>query len=144
MIAGFGLVAITLLAIAAWRDVATRTIPNSISLVLVVTGGIARSLEGLSAFVLSAEAALLIFFLLLVVYVRGLVGGGDVKIITALAVGLPLSDCYRFFPSQPHAIIGRPASRSAEYYAAYLRLKLGVSANTHRCPTALPSLLAAH
>jgi prepilin peptidase CpaA len=39
---------------------------------------------------------LLLFVLLVVTYSRGFIGGGDVKIMTALAVGLAPLDCYRF------------------------------------------------
>jgi prepilin peptidase CpaA len=40
--------------------------------------------------------ALLLLSLLLTLYSRGLIGSGDVKIMTALAVGLSPLDCYRF------------------------------------------------
>ena len=36
------------------------------------------------------------FCLLLILHSRGLIGGGDVKVMTALAVGLSPLDCYRF------------------------------------------------
>jgi Flp pilus assembly protein protease CpaA len=45
---------------------------------------------------LSVGTALLLLSLLLTLYSRGLIGGGDVKIMTALAVGLSPFDCYRF------------------------------------------------
>ena len=39
---------------------------------------------------------MVLFALLLIAYSRGLIGGGDVKLMTALAVGLSPFDCYRF------------------------------------------------
>ena len=66
------------------------------SLLLLGTGGLARILAGPSAFALSVATALLLLILLMVIHSRGLIGGGDVKIMTALAVGLSPFDCYRF------------------------------------------------
>jgi prepilin peptidase CpaA len=82
--------------VGAWRDIATRTIPDTISLLLIAIGALARILDGPAALALSAGAALLLFALLLIVYSRGLLGGGDVKLMTAIAVGLSPLDCYRF------------------------------------------------
>jgi len=96
MLVPFAVVTLGLLMIAAWWDVATRTIPDTIGLLLVATGAIARILNGPEALAFSAGTALLLFVLLLVAYSRGFIGGGDVKIMTALAVGLSPFDCYRF------------------------------------------------
>jgi prepilin peptidase CpaA len=87
---------LALLVMAAWRDIATRTIPDTISLLLIAIGALARILDGPAALALSAGTALLLFALLLVLYSRGLLGGGDVKLMTAIAVGLSPPDCYRF------------------------------------------------
>jgi prepilin peptidase CpaA len=87
---------LVLLVMAAWRDIATRTIPNTIGLLLAAAGAFARILEGPAAFAFSAGSALLLFALLLILYSRGLLGGGDVKLMTAIAVGLSPFDCYRF------------------------------------------------
>ncbi len=91
-----GFVVLVLLVMAAWRDIATRTIPDTIGLLLLATGGLMRIREGPSALALSAGIALLLFALLLITYARGLLGGGDVKLMTAIAVGLSPFDCYRF------------------------------------------------
>jgi prepilin peptidase CpaA len=53
--------------------------------------------EGPSAVVVSVLAACLLFVLLLIAYSRGLIGGGDVKLMTAFAVGLSPLDSYCFF-----------------------------------------------
>jgi prepilin peptidase CpaA len=97
MLMPFSVMTLGLLLVTAWRDVVTRTIPHRIALVLVAIGAIARIVDGgPSALALSAGTALLLFVLLLVAYSRGFLGGGDVKIMTALAVGLSPLDCYRF------------------------------------------------
>jgi prepilin peptidase CpaA len=92
----FMLAVLALLMAVAWHDIATRTIPDTLSLLLVAAGGVARILEGPSALALSMAAALALFALLLIAFARGLLGGGDVKVMTALAIGLSPFDCYRF------------------------------------------------
>ena len=96
MSALFVLAILTLLMACAWRDVATRTIPNTVSLLLLILGGLARIIEGPSALLFSVATAFLLFILLLIAYSRGLIGGGDVKLMTAFAVGLSPLDSYRF------------------------------------------------
>jgi prepilin peptidase CpaA len=96
MLVPFSFAMLGLLIWAALRDVATRTIPDSIGLLLVATGGLARMLQGPSALALSLGSALLLFLVLMIAYARGLIGGGDVKVMTALAVGLSPFDSYRF------------------------------------------------
>ncbi len=88
MAAAFALFGSVLLMTAAWRDIVTRSIPDTISLLLLASGGLARVIEGPSALALSAGTAVLLFVVLTIIYSRGLIGGGDVKLMTALAVGL--------------------------------------------------------
>src|SRR4051812_9364161 len=90
------LAALVLLLTAVWRDIATRTIPDAVSLMLIAVGGLARMIEGPSALALSAGTALVLFVLLLAAYSRRYIGGGDVKIMVAFAIGLSPPDCYRF------------------------------------------------
>jgi prepilin peptidase CpaA len=87
---------LALLMASAWCDIATRTIPNTIVLLLLVLGGFARLHDGPVALAVSAATAGALFLLLLLAYARGLLGGGDVKIIAAIAVGLSPLDSYRF------------------------------------------------
>lgn len=89
-------VALALLAAGAWRDIVTRTIPDMVSLLLLAVGGLTRLLEGASDLALSAVVALVLFVLLLLAFSRGILGGGDVNLMTALAVGLSPCDSYRF------------------------------------------------
>jgi prepilin peptidase CpaA len=93
-----------LLMIAAWCDVATRTIPDTLSLLLLASGGLTRVLEGPSALALSVGTALLLFALLLIAFSRGLIGGGDVKLMTAFTIGISPLDSYRFVVAT--AIVG--------------------------------------
>lgn len=78
-----------LLGFAAWRDIATRTIPDAVSVGLVMLGLAARIPDGLQAVGLSAGAAVLLFLLLIPLHGRGLIGGGDLKLLASLAFGLP-------------------------------------------------------
>ena len=88
----FTLSLLTLLLAAAWRDLATRTIPDSVSVLIAVTGLVVRALEGPLAMVLSIGTAVLLLTILLVIYAKDMIGGGDVKILAALAFALsPLS-----------------------------------------------------
>ena len=96
MAAMFTLSVLALLSIAAWRDIATRTIPDTVCVLIAALGILLRASHGVWALVVSVEAALLLFILLLILFVRGLIGGGDVKIMTALAIALPPFDSYRF------------------------------------------------
>lgn len=77
-----------ILAYAAWTDLATRTIPDQLSLALLVLGLGTRLLEGPGAALSSLAAAVLVAVFFLFLHARGMIGGGDVKLIAALAVGI--------------------------------------------------------
>ena len=81
------ILALPLLA-AAWRDLATRTIPDGFSIALAGLGLALRSLDGLQALGLSAATAALLFLALVLLHSRGALGGGDVKLAAALSLGL--------------------------------------------------------
>ncbi len=86
------LFAFALLLIAAWCDLATRTIPDGISVALGALGLLARAAEGLAPVAASLLVAAGIFAAFVWLHACGLIGGGDVKLITALTVGFsPLS-----------------------------------------------------
>ena len=80
---------ILLLIYVATMDVATRLISNEICLALALLGIIGQLASPLQA-VQSLIAAAILLLLLLVVYQRRWMGGGDVKLLVALAIGLPL------------------------------------------------------
>jgi prepilin peptidase CpaA len=85
-----------LLLIAAYRDVLTRSIPDSVSIILAVFGVTGRVLIGPSALAVSIVAGISLFLLLLLAHGRGMLGGGDVKLMAAVACGLSLPELYRF------------------------------------------------
>lgn len=92
LVALFGL---CLLGVAAWRDIALRRIPDIASLGLVVIGLAARGSEGVAALGSSLLCSAILFGLLVILHTRGLLGGGDVKLAAALAVGLPPLGTYQ-------------------------------------------------
>ncbi|WP_024516313.1 A24 family peptidase [Bradyrhizobium sp. Tv2a-2] len=81
---------ILLLLYVATIDVATRLISNEICLALALLG-IASQLASPMQVAESLISAAILFVLLLVIYTRGWIGGGDVKLLVALAIGLPLA-----------------------------------------------------
>ena len=80
---------ILLLVYVAAIDIATRLIHNEICLTLALLG-IAGQFASQTHVAESLIAATILFLLLIVVYQRGWIGGGDVKLLVALAIGLPL------------------------------------------------------
>jgi prepilin peptidase CpaA len=81
---------IALLLYVAAFDIATRLIRNEICLALALLG-IAGQLASPMQIAQSLIAAAILLLLLLVTYQRGWIGGGDVKLLVALAIGLPLA-----------------------------------------------------
>ena len=81
---------IALLLYVATIDIATRLISNEICLALALLG-IAGQLASPTQIAQSLIAAAILLLLLLVIYQRRWIGGGDVKLLVALAVGLPLT-----------------------------------------------------
>ncbi|MBR0690078.1 prepilin peptidase [Bradyrhizobium manausense] len=81
---------VILLLHVATVDVATRTIRNEICAALAVLG-IAVQLSSPVQVAESLVAAAILFVLLFAIYQRGMMGGGDVKLLVALAVGLPVA-----------------------------------------------------
>lgn len=77
---------ILLLLYAATVDIATRLIRNEICAALAFLG-IASQLPNSMQIVESLISAAILVLLLLILYARGGIGGGDVKLLTALAIG---------------------------------------------------------
>lgn len=90
------IVAVPLLFYAAWRDVATRLIPDEISIAIAAVGLVARLFEGWQAALISIAVAALVFILLLLLAMRGILGGADVKLAAALSLGLPPAAAWDF------------------------------------------------
>jgi len=87
-------IVVALLWFAAWCDVATRTIPNRICIALAIIGLIIRVNSGLPAVALSVGTVVVLFVALALLHARKVIGGGDVKLLAALALGLPLLGTY--------------------------------------------------
>lgn len=77
---------ILLLLYVATVDIATRLIRNEICAALALLG-IASQLPNSMQIVESLLSTAILFLLLLILYTRGGIGGGDVKLLTALAIG---------------------------------------------------------
>jgi prepilin peptidase CpaA len=77
------------LAVAAWHDIALRRIPDGIVLLAAGMGAGLRAAEGPAALGGSLLVALAVFALLLIPFARGWLGGGDVKLLSALAIAIP-------------------------------------------------------
>ncbi|MGX1108568.1 MULTISPECIES: A24 family peptidase [Bradyrhizobium] len=81
---------IALLLYVATIDIATRLIRNEICLALAFLG-IVGQLASPMQIGQSLIVAAILFLVLFVIYQRGAIGGGDVKLLVALAIGLPLT-----------------------------------------------------
>ncbi|CAH2602024.1 Type IV prepilin peptidase TadV/CpaA [Rhodovastum atsumiense] len=86
-----------LLLAAALHDTATRTIPNWIPAALAIAGLLLRAQDGNLAMNLGIAVLLLALFGCL--WLRGYVGGGDMKLIPAAALALPPHDIPTFLLS---------------------------------------------
>jgi prepilin peptidase CpaA len=87
---------ILLLAYAASTDVVSRLIPDQISIALVITGIAGQAVTSPFDLIPSFVIATVLFLVLLLAHARGWIGGGDVKLLVALAIGLSLPQLMRF------------------------------------------------
>lgn len=85
---------ILLLLYVATIDIATRLIRNEICLALALLG-IASQFASPVQMAQSLIAAAILLLLLLGIRQRGSIGGGDVKLLVALAIGLPLTGVFQ-------------------------------------------------
>jgi len=81
---------ILLLLYVATMDVATRLISNKISVVLALLGIVSQSATP-TGILASLVAAAVLFLVLFAIFQQGWMGGGDVKLLVALAAGLPFT-----------------------------------------------------
>ena len=82
-----------LLAVAAAADVAWRRVPNALVVALAALGLAAQvSAGGWRAALLGAAGVTLVLLVLIPVWSRGALGGGDVKLAAACAAWLALGD----------------------------------------------------
>src|SRR4051794_7366553 len=81
---------VLLLLHVAAADIAARLIPNQACLALACLG-IVNLLVNPNQIAQSLIVAAILFVSLLFLYARRWMGGGDVKLLVALAIGLPLT-----------------------------------------------------
>lgn len=79
----------TLLLVACWQDLATRTLPEGVNIALALIGLVLHAVSG--TLLAALLAAGLVFALAFGVWWLGALGGGDVKFLAACAllVGAP-------------------------------------------------------
>ncbi len=80
---------VVLLAIAVWTDLASRTIPNVLNLIVAALAPVTWWAAGLPSWPdipIQIGVAALVFAAFTLAFALGMMGGGDVKLITALAL----------------------------------------------------------
>jgi prepilin peptidase CpaA len=92
----FQVVAAPLLVMAAARDVATRLIPDALPIGIALAGLAGRVLAGWPEAGISAGVGVVLFVLMVPLAMRGWLGGGDVKLISAMAMGLAPQAAWQF------------------------------------------------
>src|SRR5262249_24959055 len=91
------LLGIALFAVAAYGDVRTRRIPNEVALAIGALGVLRMVLAGdPSATPYTFAAAAVVFAVAFLLFRRDLVGGGDVKLLTAAALLIGYHDLLGF------------------------------------------------
>ncbi len=78
---------VALLLAAALHDIAARTVPNGMALALAIAGLLSRIADG--TILMSVVAGLSVFLAATVCWRRGWMGGGDVKLLGAVATMVP-------------------------------------------------------
>jgi prepilin peptidase CpaA len=86
---------ILLLLYVATIDVATRVIPNQVCLAVALLGVVGQLANPMQA-AQSLIVASILFLLLLVLYLKRWIGGGDVKLMVAVAIGLSPTGVIQF------------------------------------------------
>jgi prepilin peptidase CpaA len=88
---------IFLLLWVAVMDIRVRLIPNTVCM-LLAGFSIARLPFGDTQYLVMLVCIVtLLTGVLLILYSRGWLGGGDIKLLTALAIGLSLTEVFQFF-----------------------------------------------
>jgi prepilin peptidase CpaA len=88
------LICIGIILVASLNDIATRTIPNGLAVALAITGIAMGAIDGyLIGSVLAAGG---LFVAAAFCWRRGWMGGGDVKLLGAAALGMPASSVLTF------------------------------------------------
>ena len=85
------------MALAAWLDLFTMTIPNKISLVLVAAFLVCAPLTGMpwEQFFIHIGFGFAILIVMVAMFAFGLLGGGDAKLLAAAALWIGYDDFLR-------------------------------------------------
>lgn len=129
----------TLLAAAVAADVASRRIPNALVLPIALGGVAAQWFErGPAAAIVAALAALVVLALLVLPWMSGKLGGGDVKLIAATAIWIGPSLVLPFLVFT--AVAGAPVAYATRL-VSFVQLRREAPRTTpHGChPGALPA-----
>jgi prepilin peptidase CpaA len=118
------LVCIGIVLAASLNDIITRTIPNNLTAALAITGIAMSAMDGhLIGSVLAAGG---VFIVLACCWRRGWMGGGDVKLFGAAALGMPAS----FVPTFVTAV----AIAGGILALFYLIVRKLISSSASPCP----------
>lgn len=88
-------VMIAMLLWAAWADVADRSIPDRACVALALCGAAIQIAAGPRALAISVAVALVLFLVLFALFCARAMGGGDVKLLVAAALGQTASGTLR-------------------------------------------------
>jgi prepilin peptidase CpaA len=90
--------AISILIAIAYRDVRTRRIPNALTAAIALLGLVRLILaDDLFAAVHTLLASALVFAVAFLLFWRGVFGGGDAKLVAAMALLVGAHDLFDFF-----------------------------------------------
>jgi prepilin peptidase CpaA len=133
-----------ILAIAATTDILYRKIPNAVTIPTVIFGLVFHTyLSGINGFLFSAGGTFLGLGLLLIFYIMGMMGAGDVKLMGAIGSILGPSGVFKAFlftaiAGGVYAIIVMAAKGQLMPFLKRIVLSLKLSLLTRK-PTLLPS-----
>ena len=82
--------------IMAGHDIDCRRIPNALTLMTAMWALLIGSTHGFSGFFQAILSGSLVFVVMAILFFMGIVGGGDAKAVAALAMFLPIHDCFAF------------------------------------------------
>jgi len=85
-----------LLSVAGWNDLLSRRIPDPVCIALAAVGVAARGAAGIEALAWSGALAALVFTVMVPTHAMGALGGGDIKLSAAFALGLSPAGLYGF------------------------------------------------
>jgi prepilin peptidase CpaA len=92
-----------LLLCAAMTDVAARSIPNKITALLAVLAMGRLPLFDPSLLMVSVVTTVVLFTVLVILYARGYIGGGDVKLLSSVAIGLSFTSLLQLLTTMSFA-----------------------------------------